>query len=292
MSLDHINTRDIIHKQFIEEQRYGKLIGLTTIELNVTELCNRKCVFCPRHDSAVYPNRKLQMDRKVIDRLIEQLKENNYKGAIHISGFGEPLLNSNILDYIIHIKNELRECYVELTTNGDFLTCDDVEKIKDHVDRIVVDCYDGEDQAIAREQMFAKIPFKKYALRRLWYDKESQTLEQTVEEWNFNNRAGAVTNIKFNKVKQQCFIPFYRITIDWNGDIVLCCNDWHRQQTGLGNIMNTSFYDLWFSKQLTDVRHNLANGKRIDDACKNCSTNGTLYGKSSFDIISQLQKMQ
>lgn len=292
MSQDHINVRDINHRHTIEEQKYGKLIGLTTIELNVTELCNRKCVFCPRHDPAVYPNKKLYMEKRVIDRLITQLKENNYNGAIHISGFGEPLLNPDILDHIIYIKNNLNDCYLELTTNGDFLTAEKVQILKNHVDRIVVDCYDGEEQASAREQMFKSVSFNKFALRRLWYDTEQQSLEEKVQEWNFNNRAGAVTNIKFDVTGKQCYIPFYRITIDWNGDIVLCCNDWHRQQTGLGNILATPFYDLWFSDQLTHVRRNLASGCRIDSACKNCSTNGTLYGKASFDILNQHQKMQ
>jgi radical SAM protein with 4Fe4S-binding SPASM domain len=288
MSSEHINTRDIIHRQFIEEHRYGKLIGLTTVELNVTELCNRKCVFCPRHDPAVYPNKKLHMDHKIIDRLIEQLKENSYRGSIHISGFGEPLLNPHILDYIVHIKQELSECFVELTTNGDFLTHDKIDKIRNYVDRIVVDCYDSEQQMLERIDSYKNIQFEKYYIRRLWMESK-KSIDVTMQEWNFNNRAGAVKNIDFTCKQQQCYIPFYRITIDWNGNIVLCCNDWHRQQTGLGNIMQTSFYDLWFSRQLQEVRKNLTAGKRVNEACKNCSVDGTLYGRASFDTVNQYQ---
>jgi radical SAM protein with 4Fe4S-binding SPASM domain len=288
MSLDHINIRDNINKQFIDEHRYGKLIGLTTIELNVTELCNRKCVFCPRHDPSVYPNRNLYMEQKIIDRLIGQLKENNYKGAIHISGFGEPLLNPHILDYIVLIRQELSECYIELTTNGDFLTSDKIDKIHNYVDRIVVDCYDGEQQMLQRIDFYRAIKFEKYYIRRLWLGNE-KNIDETMQEWNFNNRAGTVTNINFTTKQQQCYIPFYRITIDWNGNIVLCCNDWHRKQTGLGNIMHTPFFDLWYSEQLQEIRKNLTAGKRIDKACQHCSADGTLYGKVSFDTVNQYQ---
>ena len=35
--------------------------SLLTVELNTTELCNRKCVFCPRVDPGVYPNRSLHL---------------------------------------------------------------------------------------------------------------------------------------------------------------------------------------------------------------------------------------
>ena len=31
------------------------------IDLNTGEYCNRKCTFCPRHDSSVYPNQDLYM---------------------------------------------------------------------------------------------------------------------------------------------------------------------------------------------------------------------------------------
>ena len=37
------------------------LLGLTTVEINPTELCNRRCSFCPRSDPSVYPNRSLHM---------------------------------------------------------------------------------------------------------------------------------------------------------------------------------------------------------------------------------------
>lgn len=289
MSESHLHIRDEIHSQFIKEERYGKLTGLTMIELNVTELCNRKCVFCPRSDPKVYPNRKLFMDYDVIKRIIDQLKLNDYKGAIHISGFGEPLLNPQICDYIILLKTELSDCYIELTTNGDFLTTDILYKIQDYVDRIVVDCYDGEHQINQKEELFKNVSFTKYFLRRLWYDSNNQDIDTVVKEWNFNNRAGAVTNIKFDLVQQQCYMPFYRITIDWNGNIVLCCNDWLRQESSLGNVILTPLHDLWFSDKLKEIRQNLTEGLRINNACKNCSVNGTLYGKASFDIINQYQ---
>lgn len=289
MSELHIQIRDEIHNQFIKEDRCGKLSGLTLIELNVTELCNRKCIFCPRSNPKVYPNKKLFMNRSVIERIIEQLKLNNFTGAIHISGFGEPLLNPQVLEYIILLKTELNDCYIELTTNGDFLTTDIMYKIQDYVDRVVVDCYDGEHQVLQNENLFKKISFTKYFLRRLWYDAKNQNIDTLVKEWNFNNRAGAVTNIKFDRIQQQCYMPFYRITIDWNGNIVLCCNDWLRQESELGNILTTPLHDLWFSEKLKEIRQNLANGLRINNACKNCSVNGTLYGKASFDIFNQHQ---
>ena len=36
------------------------------IDLNTGEYCNRKCVFCPRYDSNIYPNQKLFMSINAI----------------------------------------------------------------------------------------------------------------------------------------------------------------------------------------------------------------------------------
>ena len=76
------------------------LLGLATVEINPTELCNRTCSFCPRSDPEVYPNRKLHMTIELADMLSEQLHEAHFTGDIHITGWGEPLLNPDILEII------------------------------------------------------------------------------------------------------------------------------------------------------------------------------------------------
>jgi radical SAM protein with 4Fe4S-binding SPASM domain len=283
---DHIHRRQNFFYDAIKEKKYGKLPGLVCIELNVTELCNRKCVFCPRHDPEIYPNRKLFMSDDVINKLIEQLQINNFKGTISFSGFGEPLLNPQILDFIIRMKKCLPDCTIEMTTNGDFLTKEKLSIIKDSIDVLIVDCYDGEEQVVERREMLDAVNFTKYTLRELWL-KENNNIETQISEWNFNNRSGAVKNISFDIKQKPCYLPFYKISIDWNGNIILCCNDWLRQQGDLGNIIETPFYDLWMSDNYKTIRQHLKDGQRIDSACKNCSVNGTLVGRESVDIISQ-----
>ena len=75
-----------------------KLLGLSTVEINPTELCNRTCSFCPRSDPNVYPNRNLNMTIDTAENISNQLLDANFTGDIHITGFGEPTLLS-----LIHI---------------------------------------------------------------------------------------------------------------------------------------------------------------------------------------------
>lgn len=285
---DHIQYRQEIYKKIIEEKRYGLLTGLVGIELNVTELCNRKCVFCPRHDPKIYPNQKKYMSREVIVKLIAELQKNDYKGVIYFSGFGEPLLHPDIIDNIILIKNHLPQCYIEMTTNGDFLSWEKIKKINNYIDNIIIDCYDSPEQKTKWVKLFEEKSFTKYKIKELWVKPEEVTPD-FMKKVSFNNRAGAVQNVHIPiDIFKQCFLPFYRITIDWNGDIILCCNDWFRQQKGLGNVLTTPFYDIWFSETLSNIRKNLFDGKRIDPACSQCSAKGTIIGEESVNLLKNL----
>ena len=62
------------------------------VELNVNELCNRTCIFCPRHDTKLYPNRNLHMEIDLAKELAIQLEEINFSGIVNISGTGEATL--------------------------------------------------------------------------------------------------------------------------------------------------------------------------------------------------------
>ena len=58
------------HRREQEKKHWDKvktsepLDSILTVEINTTELCNRTCVFCPRHDPKVFPNRNLHLTTK------------------------------------------------------------------------------------------------------------------------------------------------------------------------------------------------------------------------------------
>ena len=58
------------------------------IEINITELCNRMCSFCPRAHG--YPNLNLNMSVETAVQIKNQAK--GFVDTIHIVGRGEPLL--------------------------------------------------------------------------------------------------------------------------------------------------------------------------------------------------------
>ena len=142
------------HRRLQEKKHWSKklkdgqpLDSILTIEINTTELCNRTCVFCPRHDPTVFPNRNLHLTVKGAQTIAEELGENQYNGKISFSGFGENLLNPNFIEIVKEFHFHLPQATLECNTNGDKLTTTYLTKLfKAGLDLLYINLYDGIEQ--------------------------------------------------------------------------------------------------------------------------------------------------
>ena len=266
-----------------------KIKGLATIELCITELCTRKCGFCPRSDPSVYPNRKLFMSTETIKSIGNKCLNEEYEGDIHISGFGESFTHPDFYELTSILRDILPNNHIVLTTNGDLLNDINLNKtIKRNFNKVIVSCYDGLKHKEKFIDLFERNGFHSYEIRELWYNPEENT-ESLIDRNNFNNRAGSVKlNLENKNIKSPCYLPFYKLVIDWNGDALLCCNDWGRSHKGFGNINKNTLKEIWYCEEFKAVRLNLINGNRIGPACKNCNISGTLVGKESVDTLNKI----
>ena len=258
------------------------LPGLATIELNISELCNRTCSFCPRYDPEVYPNQKKFMSLDTVRALREQIEATDWYGDIHITGFGEPHTHPELPE-IVKIIGGSKKTFVEVTTNGDLL----VDKTPDEagemltrggLDRLTVDCYDGDQQYAKRIMIVRKL--SRYGEVRLRQHYDTGNTQDLIQEYGFNNRGGIMGG---EGVQNPCYLPFYKTLIDWDGGMVLCCNDWHRKEGHMGNILTDGLVASWNSERLNSIRKSLAKGERYG-VCAGCSINGTKFGESSFSL--------
>jgi sulfatase maturation enzyme AslB (radical SAM superfamily) len=253
-----------------------KLLGLATIEINPTELCNRTCSFCPRVNPLLYPNRNLNMTIETAQLIVEQLLDAEYNGDINITGFGEPLLNKDIVQICTIFS---KHYHTELITNGDNIlngkiTLQDLE----FLDLLIIDCYDGKEQ-VKKFKNLLKNKKNKFILRP-HYDTGDPAL---INQYGFNNRGGLLYK-KSNS--NPCYMPSYKGFIDWNGDVRLCCNDWSRKQLPFGNIHNNTFSKIWMNNNFVKLRQELYNGNRnFSNACETCDVCGTKVGKNSAELF-------
>jgi radical SAM protein with 4Fe4S-binding SPASM domain len=257
------------------------------IELSIIDVCNRKCVFCPKSDPSVAPDTYQKMNMKLIEKLTEELKEMNFKGSVVLCGYGEPLLHKDIYK----ISEKLAEvAYVEIVTNGDPLTKEKIKKLyNSNVNKVLISLYDGPEQIKKFTDMTnaAQVPKDFVIQRHRWLsEKEDFGLKLT-------NRTGTINIGNQDSVKtfSYCYYPSYSVLIDWNGDVFLCSQDWQRRRT-VGNIMLENLFDVWTDSTISKYRKNLLEGKRCDSPCTECNAEGTVLGGKHAKAWKEVYKIK
>ena len=260
--------------EFVDNVEHVSSVPLFSwIDLNPTELCNRTCIFCPRHDSTNYPNQNLHMPLMLAKKIADELKELNYSGGLIICGHGEPLLHPEIVGFVAAFGNEI---HTEIVTNGDPLTVTFINELfSAGLGFMLVSLYDGEHQVEEIHNLFDKAGIGKnqYLLRNRWYSEESDF------GLKLTNRAGTVDTGKQDVVdeKKPCYYPHYAMQIDWNGDVLVCVQDWNKR-VRFGNIHSDSLMEVWTGKLMNRYRRHLGEGDRKMEPCRNCNVTGTLHG--------------
>lgn len=260
------------------------LSTLAVVEINPTEMCNRTCAFCPRSDHRVYKNSKKFMAPETARNIAVGLSDVDfgYRGQISISGFGEPLLNRDLLSIVEIFRGHLPGAYIELICNGDFLETADIRRfLSGGVTKILVNLYDGPDQVPEFERRFKGVPAERYILRH-HYLGPGQDYGLTL-----NNRTGLASfrGPLAEPVRRACHIPFYKMMLDWNGDHLLCFNDWGRRGRVSGNVNQISIRDLWLSSDMERYRRHLLREDRSLSPCNSCDVVGILHGGHAYEAF-------
>jgi radical SAM protein with 4Fe4S-binding SPASM domain len=243
------------------------------LELSPIDSCNRKCVFCPKADDAQAPDQPHTMPVKLYKKLAEELKNINYQGTVMLAGYGEPMLSKNIMDMT---ESFSKICNTEITTNGDPLTVRRIRQLLDAgIGKIIVSLYDGPEQITQFHEMFSKAnaPKESYILRDRWYGADEDF------GLKLTNRAGMLKfGDKAEKLKNHaCYYPDYMMMVDWNGDVMLCTQDWNRRIKS-GNLNFQTLVEVWQSKMLKRYRSHLHAGRRDLPPCNSCNATGNLHG--------------
>ena len=291
--LKHRKAQEQKHLDMIADGE-DPFLSLMTVEMNITELCNRKCVFCPRVDPEVYPNRNLMMDLAVSRKVAKDLSEVGYLGRISFSGFGEPLLNREFAEHIRVFREALPENTIETNTNGDRLTVATIHELFEAgLTGLYINMYDGPEQEPEFLKMIeeAGLTESQWRLRPHWVGSDKDF------GLTLNNRSGVLRNAEFDlgpldsPLQSRCHYPFYKLLIDWDGKALFCSNDWGRE-IRIGDVMTTHVVDVWLSEKMFEVRRYLSEGQRCFSPCKQCNVTGTLTGGKSFDLLMQYYERQ
>lgn len=255
------------------------------IEFNLSGLCNRTCVFCPRVDPKVFPNVNKHISLELYEKIVKELQEMDYDGIMLYSAFGEPLLYKRVEVLIEMTKRHCPRARLEIVTNGDFVTPKKLRLLFGAgLDTLLISLYDGPEQLPHFQSMRdeAGLTERQVVLRPRWLPAE-QHFGMTL-----TNRAGMVeireagVGHLTEPLKRRCFYPFFMAMVDYDGSVLLCTHDWGKRLI-VGNLNRQSLRELWNSDLMRRVRLNLANADRKMPPCNACDVDGTLMGRRHFE---------
>lgn len=254
------------------------------IEFNLSGLCNRTCVFCPRSNPKVFPNINEHIPLELYEKAMRELAEVDYDGMILFSGFGEPLLYKNLEVIIEMSKRYCPRTRIETITDGDFVTPMKLRALfMAGLDALLISLYDGPDQVEKFESMRDEVGLEEsqIVLRRRYLPAEQHYGITLV------NRAGMVEIPEVGigplkePLKRRCFYPFYQVVVNYDGAVLLCTHDWGKKLI-VGNLRDKSIHELWDSPIIQRVRRSLAKADRNFAPCNVCDADGTLMGEAHF----------
>ncbi|NBH36280.1 radical SAM/SPASM domain-containing protein [Clostridiaceae bacterium] len=264
----------IIFNEYVQE------IGIET-----SAFCNRKCVYCPVSE---YPRKQQFMDDQLYKKILEEMRQIDYKGIFTLSLFNEPLASKDILNRIRLIKQYCPCSYVRMNSNGDYLTKDLLDELNEAgLNEILItqhmDVNETYSDEIAQEKIdaFFKRIGLTYTITKmkdmhniscdLMYKKIKLLVVTNNWEEDGTDRGGKIEFLSGKKRNQPCCTPFRELYIDVNGFVRFCFNIFVNEKN-LGNVANHKVVDLFFSEEMVDIRRSHLNFGPKEWPCETCNT--------------------
>ena len=260
------------------------------VQIESTNICNAKCVFCPRDDMHRRQGiMSVDLFRKIVDECVEL-------GITHVRmhNYGEAFIDKKLVEKVRYAKQQgIKE--VGMISNGSLIT--------DQIARGMIDA--GLDAINISVDASGKEVFESTRIG-LKYDKVIGNIERLVrlraesgkrrpklilsfvrqnnsadeqafiEHWraiadkihvtDLHNWAGTLN--KESDVNYPCYRPWLTFTALWDGRVSLCCADFDGK-TILGDLNTHSIAEIWNAQAYRDVRrqHLESGGPDICRAC-------------------------
>jgi len=219
------------------------------VGIEITTECNRRCAYCP---VSTHTRPKQLMGLDMFDGILNVLKASGFFGAIHLIGYGEPLLDNRIYELIRRTKKALPRNQVITATNGDLLD-----------DKVKSDLADsGLDVLLVTRHSRSDFKAFKYMVGKM------EVIEQPAVT-QIANRVGSAW-VKGLKYSRMWFCrKVLALFITASGDVCFCCDDYAARH-GVGiNVKTGNFLKEWNRMGLIWQRILVLVGFRFGP-CKGC----------------------
>lgn len=287
------------HKEKSESFDAGKFAERITLEL--TNSCNLRCTFCPRHCMAKHQG---FLDVELAKRLIDEMA--NYSPVSVVPFFrGEPLLHPGWPKLLAYMKKKGLGP-LQLTTNATLMDEEAARKlIEIEVDFISfsMDTLDSSRYEAARrganysvvvanimmllamkEKMGSRYP--EVQISAIDIPEYRQGMDDFVAFWRSkvdrvrvyiehsqDGHPGSIAEaLPYFEKRLPCRKVFTDMVILWDGEVALCNHDWTREKgQQIGTVTESSIAEIWNSERYREIREMHHEGNLADEPlCEHC----------------------
>lgn len=260
------------------------------VQIESTNICNAKCVFCPRDDM----ERKqgimdMALFKKVVDECVELGIEH-----VRMHNYGEPFVDRALVDKVRYAKQRGIP-QVGMISNGSLITeaaargmiDAGLDAINISVDASGKETFERTRVGLKYDKVIANVE-RLLALRDqagsahpkliLSFVRQDNSDDEHafIEHWrqradkihitDLHNWAGTLN--KHSEVNYPCYRPWLTFTALWDGRVSLCCADFDGS-TILGDLRTQTISEIWNSDTYRALRreHLESGGPDICRAC-------------------------
>jgi len=260
------------------------------VQIESTNICNAKCVFCPRDEMHRRQGiMTFDLFRKIVDECAEL-------GITHVRvhNYGEPFVDRQLVEKVRYAKQKgIKE--VGMISNGSLITEPvargmieaGLDAINISVDASGKEVFESTriglnyDKVIANIERLVRIRAELGRRRPkliLSFVRQNNSLDEQafIEHWrqvadkihvtDLHNWAGTLHTE--SDVNYPCYRPWLTFTVLWDGRVSLCCADFDGR-TILGDLNTSSIQEVWNADPYRHARRaHLESGG--PDICRSC----------------------
>jgi hypothetical protein len=260
------------------------------VQIESTNLCNAKCVFCPRDEMH---RRQGVMDMDLFKKIVDECVT---LGITHVRvhNYGEPFLDKQLVEKVRYAK-ERGIAEVGMISNGSLISEDIAQGMIDaglDAINISVDASGKEvfestrlnldyDEVIGNIETLVRLRKASGRVRPkliLSFVRQNNSVDeqQFIEHWrkiadkvhitDLHNWAGTLNAT--SDVNYPCYRMWQTFTVLWDGRVSLCCADFDGRHI-LGDLRTSTIADVWNGPAYLGVRRqHLENGG--PEICRSC----------------------
>jgi radical SAM protein with 4Fe4S-binding SPASM domain len=263
-----------------------------SIQIELTTGCNLQCTFCGINGFQEKPNKNLTfMSLETAEILATQIADSGWNSRLELAMHGEPTMNPHWIEIVGILRDKLPNHQIMVTSNGggivsskdiqgtvssyfsnggNILAIDEYEKVN-FVKRIRagIDDFELEEQGVKvynyPEDKDGN-PHKRTKGKFLSFIAPINLSDKGTHA-DLNNHCGSGGELNNSASTSLCAKPFRELSINADGSINLCCNDFIGEYT-CGSILNSNIEDIWNGDYFNSARKFLMDRQR--DAIRPC----------------------